>query len=184
MYIGTWLHGMWFRLFFAIGPEPAYTTRSPLFILSRVAIGAAVLLGLGIVVRFRWLFAGHPERLLLILLMAGYGLALFASNYADYLYTGLGVAINGRYWLPFLPLFFVLSGLAWHDILRRAPSVKGAAVLVVLAVFFLQGGGIMTYIIRSDDSWYWPNPTVRRLNGDIRAVVSPFIYGKDLPRSD
>ena len=181
-YTGSWLYGMWFRLFFAVGPEPVFDTRAPLFAVGRVAIGAAVLLALGVAVRFRRLFAARPERVLLLLIMLGYGLALFADNFAEYVDTAAPVAINGRYWVPFLPLFFGLSGLAWAQLLRRRPAIKTAAAMLTLAVFVLQGGGVMTYIVRSNDNWYWPNATLRRMNGDIRRVISPIVFGKQLPR--
>ncbi|HEY4160788.1 MAG TPA: hypothetical protein VGM08_01880 [Candidatus Saccharimonadales bacterium] len=181
-YTGSWLYGMWYRLFFAIGPQPAFETRSPLFLIGRLAIGVAVLLGLGIILRWRYLFAGHPERVLLLLVMFGYGLALFVDDYSDYVRTAQAVAINGRYWISFLPFFFALGGLAWTDILKRAPGVKAGAAVLVLAALLLQGGGTMSYIVRSDDSWYWPDATVRRVNDDIRNAVSPFIFGKELPQ--
>ncbi len=181
-YTGSWLYGMWYRLFFAIGPQPTYDTQPPLIIIGRLSIGLAVLLGLGIVLRWRQLFSGHPERVLLLLIMLGYGIALFADDYGDYVRTAAPVAINGRYWIPFLPLLFALGGLAWTDILRRTPEIKVGVAGLVLSVFLLQGGGAMSYIIRSNDSWYWPNTTVRRVNGDIRSVASPLIFGKDLPR--
>jgi len=180
-YTGSWLYGMWYRLFFAIGPQPTYDTKPPLFIVGRMSIGVAVLMALGIALRWRRLFTGHPERVLLLLIMLGYGLALFASDYSSYVHTAQVVAINGRYWIPFLLFFFALGGFAWMDILKRVPGVKVGTAAVVLAVLLLQGGGAMSYIIRSNDSWYWPNATVRRVNDDIRGAVSPLIFGKDLP---
>ncbi|HUB93239.1 MAG TPA: hypothetical protein VMB52_01935 [Verrucomicrobiae bacterium] len=180
-YAGSWLYGMWYRLFFAIGPAPAYHNSPPLLIIGRMSIGLAVLLGLGIVLRARWLFSGHPERVLLVLVMLGYGAALFADDYSEYVRTAVAVAINGRYWIPFIPFYFVLGGLAWSNILKHVPTGKIAIAALVSAVFLLQGGGTMSYIVRSDDSWYWPNSTIRRINGDIRAGASPFIIGKDLP---
>ncbi len=181
-YAQSWFYGMWYRLFFAIGPEPVYDTRAPLFVIGRAAVAIAMLLVVGAAARFRWLFAGHPERLLLLLILLGYGLALFADGFAEYVHTAAPVAINGRYWVPFLPLFFALSGLAWANILRRRPFIKTGVAVLVLVVFLLQGGGTMTYIVRSRDSWYWPDVTVRRLNSSIRTSVSPLIFGKDLPR--
>ena len=181
-YTGTWIHGMWYRLYFGIGPAPRYDTQAPLFLISRVGIGVCVLLLVGLAWRLRKVLAGHPERIMLLWIILGYGLALFADNYAEYINTGEGVAINGRYWLPLLPFFFGLSGLAWLDILRKRRAVLVGAASLVLAVMLLQGGGAMTYIVRSNDAWYWPDATVRRVNGDVRSSVSPLIFDKDLPR--
>jgi len=179
MYTGTWLHGMWYRLFFAI--SFTYENYPPLFTISRAAIGVVVLIGIGVAFRVRLIFAGHPERLLILLVILGYGLTLYLDNYAEYVETGVGVAINGRYWIPFLPFIGLLGGFAWSDILRRLPAAKTSVAAIVLVVFLLQGGGAMTFIVRSNDDWYWPNETVRRLNRDVRAMVSPMIIGKNLP---
>ncbi len=181
-YTGAWIHGMWYRLYFGIGPAPRYDTQAPLFLISRIGIGICVLLLAGLVWRWRKVFAGHPERILLFWIIVGYGLALFADNYAEYRNTGEGVAINGRYWLPLLPFFFGLGGLAWLDILRKRRAILVGTTGLVLAVMLLQGGGAMTFIVRSSDGWYWPDATVRRVNGDIRTAVSPAIFGKGLSR--
>lgn len=177
-YVPTWADGMWYRLFFAIGPEPAYETRPPLFLVGLTGGFVAVILGLGILLKWRSMFAGHPERVLLLVTIFGYGVALFADNYVSYASTAQPVAINGRYWIPFLPLFFALGALAWRKVLVDAYIVKVSAAMLVVAVLLLQGGGTMSYIIRSNDSWFWPNTTIRRINGDVRSTVSPFIIEK------
>lgn len=177
-YTGSWFKGMWYRLFFAINYD--YATRAPLLLISYLAILVAALLLVGILLRVGFLFRGHPERLLLLLLILGYGVALFVDNYFSYVRTATPVAINGRYWIPFLPFFFALGGFAWSDLLRRHLAVRVWAAVIVLAVFLLQGGGTMTFIVRSDASWDWPNAFVRRLNEDVRSVVSPTIIGKGI----
>ena len=73
-----------------------------------------------------------------------------------------------------------LGGLAWSQILRRYPVAKTAVAGLVLAVFLLQGGGTMTFIVRSSDDWYWKNDFVRGVNRTVRDVVSPTILGKGL----
>jgi hypothetical protein len=176
VYSGEWLSGMWYRLFFAIGPAPGYDTQPPLYLISRLVIGVAILSTLGIIVRYRAVLTGHPERLLLLLLTAGYGAVLFGDNYLEYAHTAQSVAINGRYWIPFLPLFFALTGFAWSSILRHRPTAKLAVASVILAAFLLQGGGTMTFIVDSNDNWYWPNTTVRRINADVRSAAQHIIY--------
>lgn len=179
-YVGDWFFGMWYRLFFAVGPSPDYATRAPFPVISYLAILVAVLLFVGIVLRARRVFIGHPKRVLLLLLIVGYGAALFLDNYFEYVRTAAPVAINGRYWIPFLPFFFALGGIAWSDLLGRRPAIKVWAVTAVLAVLLLQGGGAMTFIVRSDASWDWQNTFVQRVNGDVRTVVSPVILGKGI----
>ena len=177
-YVWQWLRGMWYRLFFAINYN--YFNNPPLYVISRLAIVVCVLLVAGIAVRFRTLFAGSPARQLVLVVMLGYVLVLFADGFSSYAKTGVAVAINGRYLIPFLPLLGMLGGLAWSQILRRYPVAKTAVAGLVLAVFLLQGGGTMTFIVRSSDDWYWKNDFVRGVNRTVRDVVSPTILGKGL----
>ncbi len=177
-YIGQWFYGMWYRLFFAINYD--YATSPPLFVISRLAIGLAVMLGVGVTLRFRPLFRAQPVRQLILWLMAGYTLVLFVDGFSSYAKTAQPVAINGRYIIPFLPFVFALGGIAWSQLLRgKWAALKPVAASLVIATFLLQGGGTMTYIIRSGDVWLWNNGTVRSVNRIVRSAAWPFIIDKD-----
>jgi hypothetical protein len=176
VYGWDWLYGMWYRLFFAINYD--YATAPPLLVISIMAITLAVLLVVGIAVRFRSLFAGQPMRQLIAWLVLGYTLALFVDGFKSYAKTGQPVAINGRYLIPFLPLLLAFGGLAWSQILQKRTAVKAAIASVVIAVLLLQGGGTMTFIVRSSDTWMWNNGTVRSVNRAVRSAAWPFIVGK------
>lgn len=175
-YLWQWLWGMWYRLFFAIGPD--YATGPPLAIVAWSAALLAVLLGVGIVIRLRPLLAGQPMRQLIGWIVAGYVLVLFVDGFSSYKKTGQPVAINGRYLVAFLPLIMAFGGLAWAQLLRGRTALKGAIAGVVIAVFLLQGGGALTFLVRSNDSWIWGNGAVRAVNGTARSMVWPFIIGK------
>lgn len=177
-YTAQWFYGMWYRLFFAI--NYTYASSPPLFVISRLAIVLAVVLVASVLLRARWLFRKQPARIFLLILIICYGLVLFGDNFQEYTETAEPVAINGRYWIPFLPFIFGLGGLAWMDILRHRPSLKVWVAVAVIAVFLLQGGGTMTYIVRSNNSWFWDNSLVRHVNADVRSAVSPVILGKSL----
>ena len=47
-----------------------------------------------------------------------------------------------------------------------------AAAAILL---FLQGGGVMTFILRSDASWDWQNRAVIDANNAARKVLSPVV---------
>jgi len=177
-YAWQWLYGMWYRLFFAINYD--YATSPPLLLISVTAIVLAVLAVLGIAVRFRALFVGHTARQLILLMTVGYGLVLFVDGFSSYVKTAQPVAINGRYLIVFLPFLFAFGGLAWAQLLRNFRTLKAAAAGVVLAIFLLQGGGTMTFIIRSGDTWMWNNGTVRAANRVVRSAAWPFIIGKGI----
>jgi hypothetical protein len=178
-YVWQWLYGMWYRLFFAINYD--YATRPPLLVISLVYVLLAVLALVGIVLRFRQLFAGHVARQLVGWVTLGYILVLFVDGFNAYSRTGQPVAINGRYLIPFLPFLFGFGGLAWAGLLRgRLSAVKATAAGVVIAVLVLQGGGVLTFVVRSSDNWYWNNGVVRSVNRGVRNVVSPIVLGKNV----
>ncbi len=178
VYIWQWVYGMWYRLFFAINYD--YTTAPPLLVISVLAVAGAAFVLVGVVLRFRALFASQPTRQFVLLLIIGYTLTLFLDGFRSYARTGQPVAINGRYLIPFLPFLFAFGGLAWSQLLRQRESYKLAVASAVLAVLVLQGGGTMTYIVRSQDSWFWPNSAVVRVNRAVRSMAWPLIVGKKI----
>ena len=175
-YVPQWLYGMWYRLFFAINYD--YATAPPLLVISVLALVLAALLAAALVWRYSSVLRGHPTRQFLLLLTIGYVLVLFADGYRSYAKTGQPVAINGRYLIPFLPLVFALGGLAWSQLLRKRATAKALMASVVIAAFLLQGGGAGTFLVRSADTWMWPNSTVRTINRTARSIAWPLIIGK------
>jgi len=178
VYVGQWLYGMWYRLFFAINYD--YATAPPLVVISVLSILLAMLLVVGVVIRFRRVFEERPERQLVLWLIIGYILVLFTDGFRAYAKTGQPVAINGRYLIPLLPFLFAFGGLAWALLLRGRSAVKSVAASLVVAVFLLQGGGTMTFIVRSGDTWMWNNTVVRNTNRTVRSIAWSFILGKNL----
>jgi hypothetical protein len=77
-----------------------------------------------------------------------------------------------------LPFILAFGGLAWSQLLATFPIQKAAITALVLFVFLTQGGGTMTYIIRSSDSWMWSNSIVRTVNHDVRDIAWSFVLGK------
>jgi hypothetical protein len=179
VYLWEWLYGMWYRLFFAINYN--YANNPPLLIISYAGVLVAALMAVGTTLRFRWLLRDKPLRQAVFWITAVYVLVLFADGVSSYARTAQPVAINGRYLIPFLPFMFAFGGMAWGQLLRKWPVSKPAIVSVILAIFLLQGGGTMTFIVRSQDSWMWNNGAVRSVNRAVRTVASPVIFGKNLP---
>lgn len=178
-----WLYGMWFRTFFAVdGKASNYETRGPLLV---PAVGAAVFAAAGVlavaVTRLRGYRRQHGWPLGgLALVTLIYVAALIADGYEAYIRTGHPVAINSRYLLPVLPLILLGFGLAFQQLLYRRHNLK--LLLLSLAVIsLLWGGGLLTFILRSNDNWYWNNSVVRRLNGSVRRVVGPLTPGYEQP---
>ena len=183
VYSGTWFGGMWVRLFFAVaGPHNDFETRGPLTMPSLSAV-ALIAGGLALVgssrKRLTYVFQSTAVRLFVIV-SSFYALILWIDNYGAYLKTGQPVAINGRYLLPIIPLAVVPLVLAYQAAFRRQTRIK-AGLAAAAIICMLLGGGFLTYVLRSNDSWYWPNPAVKAANHAVQKVFSPIVPGANDP---
>lgn len=171
LYTVKWFYWMWYRLFFAVnGTASNFNTLPPLPLPSL----AAALVGItGVAAIIKWrrrLLHNNPYLLFLLTLCVVYSASLFAKGYATYKHTAVLENMNGRYLIPILLPLIAVMGLAFSLSLRRSLPRKAAAILVVL-VLFLEGGGLLTFLVRSDQTWYWENPTVLRVNNTAHNVV-------------
>jgi hypothetical protein len=82
--------------------------------------------------------------------------------------------MNGRYLLPVLFFIAAIIGIAFSLELRKYANRK-IIICILAMVFFLQGGGILTFIVRSDSSWYWPNNTVNKVNSTAKKLTNHVI---------
>jgi Predicted membrane protein (DUF2142) len=173
VYTGVWIYWLWYRLFFAINsPTSGYANYPPLLLPSH----AAIALGLGALVAvpaMAWRLFRRDAKLVFLLLVSGlYAGVLWAEDFSQYLETGQPVAVNGRYLLPILLLLAPIMGRAFSLALHRWPRLKVALACLAL-VLFLQGGGVGTFILRSDASWDWHNAHIVMLNNAARRIMSP-----------
>ncbi|HVV67205.1 MAG TPA: hypothetical protein VHB72_04020 [Candidatus Saccharimonadales bacterium] len=183
VFSADWFYGMWMRSFFAVdGPNTNFQTRGP-FILP--GIGAIVFASAGAVmaaVSLKRMFKRYDGQILgLFVAVTGvYVLLLWADEYHSFLRTGQAVAINGRYLLPVLPLLLTVLALGVHVFLRARDGLK-LAFATAAVVCMLWGGGALTYILRSNNAWYWPNRTVQNANHAVRQVLGPVTPGYRSP---
>jgi hypothetical protein len=177
-YTRDWFYWMWYRLFFAVnGPLSDFNTIPPLPLPS---IAAAILGVVSAAVVLRWrkrIFYHKPYLILLLTICLIYSLSLFTKAYATYKYTAVLENMNGRYLLPILLPVAAIAGLAFSLALRRSQTIKVLAVFVVV-LLFLQGGGVLTFIIRSDSTWYWPNSKVVEVNEAVNKIANRVVVKK------
>ncbi len=178
-----WFGGMWLRSVFAVdGPDTNFQTRGPLLLpaLVTIVVPAAAILTVAIYGR-RILKRYNRSALsffgLVIIFYIG---ALWLDNYIDFRQTGQPVAINGRYIIPILLPLLVISVLAVSEALRRRPQWK-TATFGVTVLCLLWGGGALTYILRNNDAWLWPNQAVRDANHAVQNVLGPITPGYHQP---
>jgi hypothetical protein len=180
-YVYEWLRGMHHRLFFAVnGPKANFNNYIELPVPSAAA---TIIVSIGFVALLWWwraVFRYNATHVFFAMLIGTYLLILFYDQYGMYAKTSVPVAINGRYLLPVLFPLAALLGAAISAGLRQAklPVLKPYLALAAIALF-LQGGGILTFILRSDASWYWPNATVQQVNQHAQKVFAPLIIEGD-----
>jgi hypothetical protein len=173
-YISQWAYWLWYRLFFAINGPAAFQNYPPLPLPS-AAFVLIVVAGIGAIIKWhRRIFDKNPYILCLTLIIVLYLATLLAEGYLKYQYTDVLELMNGRYLLPILPLGAAIVGSAFSIGLRKAPRAK-PILAVVAIVLFLQGGGVLTFITRSDSTWDFDNSTVVKVNNAARHIANPIV---------
>jgi hypothetical protein len=173
-YSGQWVEGLWWRLFFAINSSARnYTNYPPLPFPSITAVILASAMTVLFIIYFKRIVS-RPLLLFSLLVIIFYCGALWLDNYKMYTETGHAVAVNGRYLIPVLPLMATIGWRGFWILTQRMQQVRPALAMAVL-LLFLQGGGLFTFIMRSDASWYWPNNSVIKVNDTARNILDPFI---------
>ncbi len=185
-YTMSWMYWLWYRLFFAVsGPVHDFRNYPPLPV--PAAAGAFIwitgIAGVIVVAVRRRLFDAYPYIPLFGTVIAVYLIALWTEGYLQYHKTDVMVLMNGRYLLPILFPISVIVGRAFSVILRRRPALRSLAALVLLFCF-IAGGGTINFIMRSDHTWDWPNPTVTSVNDTARKVLRPIIVHNDKYRPE
>ncbi len=178
-----WIRGMWLRSFFAVdGPASDFQTRGPLTIpgWSGIIFGTLGFIALCLKAKTVWRKYNNSALWLLLGTTLGYLLVLFATNYSMYIETARPVAINGRYLLPVMPFMILLSALGVKEITKNYPKLQiGLVCLIILG--FTWGGGALTYILRSNDSWYWHNQHIKVINHAVQNSIGPITPGYRQP---
>ncbi|HEX8227097.1 MAG TPA: hypothetical protein VF572_04500 [Candidatus Saccharimonadales bacterium] len=115
---------------------------------------------------------------LLLAVSAFYLLVLFVQNFSMYLHTGEAVAIHGRYLVPLYPVLLVVLAIGFARFFdRERLATYRNLFLVVVLLLFLQGGGIVGWIIYSDASWYLQqNYAAERANWLAKNVLTKVVH--------
>ena len=168
-YSGHWAAQSMHELFFAI--DQNYHEKSPLPL---PYYGAWLFGAVGTVLFvINWKKIKRLAHVHLILFtVISYVFVLWIDNYHRFTTVNWPVAIHGRYLLPLLPLLYALLAYAYKVSFSNFKwAVEIKALLTIVAVLCMLQGGLVTYIIRSSDSWYWNNEVVVRINHVIRGLV-------------
>ncbi len=152
-----------------------YVTAWVLFIIGTLAI----LLN----VRFLWT---NPAYRLIMVAFALYSAALLKTNLSLFLHTGVPVAIHGRYLIPLMIPLIGLAVICAGRLLQRLPSTNltrdqlraiKVGLLVIVFACCLQGGGLVSYVIATDDGWMWQqSQPAKDINQAAREFLNPLVY--------
>lgn len=177
----TWVRGMVHRLYFAINYDYYNYAELPINTTVAYVIGSVGLLLSGLF--WRRLRQRYPFIMLPLLVTTLYIASLLYVNFTDYLHFKTMLAINGRYLILILPLLFAIFASAYAAFLEKVAPKNTTnyklGLTAVVVLLSLQGAGIVTYIVRSDDNWYWQNNVVTTVNLTVKKALTPFIVGAD-----
>ncbi len=127
---------------------------------------------------WNWRRIGQHKPLLVILsVVAFYTLVLFMQNFAMYLHTGEAVAIHGRYIIPVAPVLYLtlVWSIGWA-LVRFGLERYKAWMFIIVFLLFLQGAGVLTWIVRGEYWWYWQQtPLAGRANWLAQDVLRRLI---------
>lgn len=113
-----------------------------------------------------------------IIISLFYLVTLLGKNYLSFLHERQIAAVHGRYLFPVLILLFGLAliSLKWFVEEHKLSSKLKLGMSLLACVTLLQGGGLITYIVRSDSSWLWPDrPTAITVNSKTRSILNNII---------
>ncbi len=170
-----WVYWMWYRLFFAVnGKHSHYTNYPPLPFPSAVALVVGIVGFIALIKYRKQLFKTNAYSTLLLTASVFYIVALMVQGYSTYQFTDVLENMNGRYLLPILLLAGALFAKALSLAFKRLGHRK-VLVAVLVVILFLEGGGIFTYIARSNKNWYWQNPKVVKINKVAKKITHSFV---------
>ncbi|HVV25573.1 MAG TPA: hypothetical protein VHC21_00885 [Candidatus Saccharimonadales bacterium] len=139
----------------------------------RLIAGAALVVGVGgVLLTLQWRKIKHAGYATVIILTvsAVYLACLVLKNYSDFITYGMPIAIQGRYLLPVLLIFMVLGARVYSEALKHRPQLK-VAVLAAVVVIGLQGGGLITYVTKTNSSWRWSSSAALSLESTHNTPV-------------
>lgn len=172
-----WVKLSVYRLFFTINYD--FTEYQPLpipFTMARILGAIGIIL---IIIFWRSIWRLDKRMLLLMTVIGVYVGGLFFDNFSEYIKYHTAVAVNGRYLIIILPLLMLLMGIAYEHLIARLLKARAknfsAIFAVVILLLALQGGGAMTYLLRSQPIWYWQNPVLININTSLKSITTPLV---------
>lgn len=171
----TWSHNYLYSFFDVVNGESSGFVLAPALPVIYWAAVAFFIVGLAFLVIYGKRIFGNSSVLFLGVIIGFYTLTLWHHNYSDYLAYGRHIAEQGRYFFILLLPLYAMFSLGFRYALAHRPDLKMGFLLAVLFLF-LQGGGLITYIVRTDSTWWWQNNSLStNLNQTAKKILRPLI---------
>lgn len=104
-------------------------------------------------------------------------IVVFISTYSMYVKYHAAYALQPRYLLSTLPVLLVVALMSFNYVFRRLPWLKLVSFAIVI-LLFTQGGGAITHILKSDNTWYWQQSKVIKANDIAKKILQPIMVIK------
>ena len=99
---------------------------------------------------------------------------VYLQNVLIYYEFNAPYAIQARYLVNIWPILLAFAVMTVDLLLGRRQSIKAALVAAIFLIM-LQGGGMSTYLLSANQSWYWNNETVRNFNESMQNYIDNFV---------
>lgn len=167
-----WLSETTFQLFFVIdGSTYDFRVGEPFRILRNSSV-IVMLMGLVLLVYHRKYLKEKYKFGLYWTVTATYLGALIILNYTEFINLGYPYAIQGRYLVPILPLIMAMMVAAFSKTIgEKRLAAKVYLFVIAFSILLTQGGAAGTFILRSNNSWYWNASYPNQINHQARNVL-------------
>lgn len=129
-----------------------------------------------VALHIRYILRNGSYRLFIILIVS-YTVILLLYLYKSYVTYAEPVAISSRYLIPILPLFIFFTAHLSAKFLKNFPKLL-TGLLLITCFLFLQGGGMVSFIVNNDESLLWPNNTVKSVNRNAQQGLTKVVFRK------
>jgi hypothetical protein len=181
LFLASWMYRMFVAMFFTSSGGGAtgtmYLSVNPLPVIFSCALLIFLAGALLVIIYRHKVFEGYDFIGLFLFVAVIYFLSIFLRNYLDYVRLGEKIAIQGRYLFPIVLPCMLVVALGFRQLFGHRAHLK-VALLSVTFLLFLQGGGALTYILSSNQSWYWKGNFISKINQAAQSAVGPLVVSK------
>lgn len=106
-----------------------------------------------------------------------YTFSLWANRYIAFRHQSVPIAMQPRYLLIIMPLFFVVAAMAWQKLLVNK-RILTCIILLLLIFGASQGGGILTHLASSEDNWVVNRSYIIDVNRVLSSLARDIVNGE------